>query len=177
MLIRHGESTWNSDSNGGPRFTGWHDVPLSAEGELQAADAARALLNNLEERLTADSLDEVKQYLASAGVDDLAGFKAALLEALALDGGEAEPLVWKPWGSDSHIVAGVKDLLGRCAAATERTLEWHDPLAVAEAEAAAAGSGSMGLRLRRVKNSFAKNARDFLDSILDKTEKEPKTLI
>ena len=44
ILIRHGESTWNSDSNGGPRFTGWHDVPLSAEGELQAGDAARALL-------------------------------------------------------------------------------------------------------------------------------------
>lgn len=28
VLIRHGESQWNVDN----RFTGWHDVPLSATG-------------------------------------------------------------------------------------------------------------------------------------------------
>ena len=39
MFVRHGESTWN-DAN---RFTGWHDVPLSAAGEAQALQAARAV--------------------------------------------------------------------------------------------------------------------------------------
>jgi 2,3-bisphosphoglycerate-dependent phosphoglycerate mutase len=39
VLLRHGESTWN----GANRFTGWHDVPLSSQGEQQAVEAARLL--------------------------------------------------------------------------------------------------------------------------------------
>jgi len=39
IFLRHGESSWNAEN----RFTGWHDVPLSAEGEKQAVDAAATL--------------------------------------------------------------------------------------------------------------------------------------
>ncbi|ETV70922.1 hypothetical protein H257_13674 [Aphanomyces astaci] len=39
VLIRHGESQWNVDN----RFTGWHDVPLSAVGEKESHDAGKAL--------------------------------------------------------------------------------------------------------------------------------------
>lgn len=35
VLIRHGESIWNSEN----RFTGWSDVPLTASGEADAKDA------------------------------------------------------------------------------------------------------------------------------------------
>lgn len=39
VLLRHGESTWNKEN----RFTGWTDVELSATGELEAVEAAKAL--------------------------------------------------------------------------------------------------------------------------------------
>ena len=39
VLLRHGESVWNKEN----RFTGWTDVGLSAKGELEAAQAAKAL--------------------------------------------------------------------------------------------------------------------------------------
>lgn len=39
VLVRHGESTWNSEN----RFTGWTDVPLSAHGEKEALEAADML--------------------------------------------------------------------------------------------------------------------------------------
>jgi len=39
VLIRHGESTWNLEN----RFTGWADVPLTATGVAQAAQAGRLL--------------------------------------------------------------------------------------------------------------------------------------
>ena len=39
VLLRHGESTWNQAN----LFTGWHDVPLSAKGEAEAAEAGRVL--------------------------------------------------------------------------------------------------------------------------------------
>ncbi|HOX23222.1 MAG TPA: 2,3-diphosphoglycerate-dependent phosphoglycerate mutase [Elusimicrobiales bacterium] len=39
VLLRHGESTWNSEN----RFTGWTDVPLSSQGELEAKAAGAAL--------------------------------------------------------------------------------------------------------------------------------------
>ena len=35
VLLRHGQSTWNQLN----LFTGWHDVPLSAQGEREAAEA------------------------------------------------------------------------------------------------------------------------------------------
>lgn len=34
-LLRHGESLWNKEN----RFTGWVDVPLTANGEKQAENA------------------------------------------------------------------------------------------------------------------------------------------
>jgi 2,3-bisphosphoglycerate-dependent phosphoglycerate mutase len=39
VIVRHGESTWNEQN----LFTGWHDVPLSAKGEEEAAEAGRTL--------------------------------------------------------------------------------------------------------------------------------------
>ena len=39
VLLRHGESTWNQRN----LFTGWHDVPLSEKGTLEAQAAGRTL--------------------------------------------------------------------------------------------------------------------------------------
>ena len=47
VLVRHGQSTWNSEN----RFTGWIDVGLSDVGTEEAKSAARLLL---EERYTFD---------------------------------------------------------------------------------------------------------------------------
>ncbi len=45
VLVRHGESTWNSEN----RFTGWTDVDLSAKGVDEAKSAARLIKeSNLE---------------------------------------------------------------------------------------------------------------------------------
>ena len=39
VLIRHGQSTWNAEN----LFTGWVDVPLSAEGESEARRGGRLM--------------------------------------------------------------------------------------------------------------------------------------
>lgn len=39
VLLRHGESTWNSEN----RFTGWVDVDLSPQGEIEAREAGSLL--------------------------------------------------------------------------------------------------------------------------------------
>ena len=39
VVLRHGQSTWNALN----LFTGWHDVPLSEQGEAEADAAGRAL--------------------------------------------------------------------------------------------------------------------------------------
>jgi 2,3-bisphosphoglycerate-dependent phosphoglycerate mutase len=39
VLLRHGESTWNSEN----RFTGWTDVDLSAKGRAEAQESGRLL--------------------------------------------------------------------------------------------------------------------------------------
>src|SRR4030081_3454853 len=39
VLLRHGQSTWNAEN----LFTGWHDVPLTEQGVLEAKDAGRLL--------------------------------------------------------------------------------------------------------------------------------------
>jgi 2,3-bisphosphoglycerate-dependent phosphoglycerate mutase len=39
VLVRHGQSIWNAED----RFTGWIDVPLSAQGEAEARSAAARL--------------------------------------------------------------------------------------------------------------------------------------
>jgi 2,3-bisphosphoglycerate-dependent phosphoglycerate mutase len=41
VIVRHGESTWNQAN----LFTGWHDVPLSPAGELEATAAGATLLD------------------------------------------------------------------------------------------------------------------------------------
>jgi 2,3-bisphosphoglycerate-dependent phosphoglycerate mutase len=39
VLLRHGQSTWNLEN----LFTGWHDVPLSEQGESEAREAGRLM--------------------------------------------------------------------------------------------------------------------------------------
>lgn len=39
ILLRHGQSAWNLEN----RFTGWTDVPLSAKGREEAAEAGRKI--------------------------------------------------------------------------------------------------------------------------------------
>jgi 2,3-bisphosphoglycerate-dependent phosphoglycerate mutase len=39
VILRHGESTWNQQN----LFTGWHDVPLSEKGLLEAPAAGRTM--------------------------------------------------------------------------------------------------------------------------------------
>ena len=39
VTLRHGQSSWNLEN----LFTGWHDVPLTAQGEAEAAAAGRAM--------------------------------------------------------------------------------------------------------------------------------------
>ncbi len=39
VLLRHGQSTWNLEN----LFTGWHDVPLSDQGEAEAKEAGRLM--------------------------------------------------------------------------------------------------------------------------------------
>ncbi len=39
VILRHGESTWNQQN----LFTGWHDVPLSDKGRIEAAGAGRTM--------------------------------------------------------------------------------------------------------------------------------------
>ncbi len=41
ILLRHGESLWNKAN----RFTGWVDIPLSANGILEASAAGKAIAN------------------------------------------------------------------------------------------------------------------------------------
>ena len=40
ILVRHGQSVWNVEN----LFTGWHDVDLSDQGRLEAAQAGREIL-------------------------------------------------------------------------------------------------------------------------------------
>ena len=40
VLLRHGESQWNLEN----RFTGWTDVPLTANGIKEAEFAANAII-------------------------------------------------------------------------------------------------------------------------------------
>ncbi len=39
VLLRHGQSTWNLEN----LFTGWHDVPLTPQGEEEAISGGRAM--------------------------------------------------------------------------------------------------------------------------------------
>jgi 2,3-bisphosphoglycerate-dependent phosphoglycerate mutase len=41
VLLRHGESTWNQEN----LFTGWHDVPLTDKGRLEATESGRTMAN------------------------------------------------------------------------------------------------------------------------------------
>lgn len=39
VFLRHGQSTWNLSN----RFTGWHDVDLTAQGVQEASEAGKLL--------------------------------------------------------------------------------------------------------------------------------------
>lgn len=42
ILIRHGQSQWNLEN----RFTGWHDIPLTEQGEIEAIEGGKLLLKS-----------------------------------------------------------------------------------------------------------------------------------
>lgn len=42
VFVRHGQSTWNLEN----RFTGWHDVDLTAHGVIEAQQAGQLLKEN-----------------------------------------------------------------------------------------------------------------------------------
>jgi hypothetical protein len=86
-------------------------------------------------------------------------------------------LGWQPWADDSHVLANVQHLLNCCAAATGRTLEWHDPLATPAATAEVAGSGQFRQRVIVKAMYVVKKAiENKLASLMD-TDKEPKVVI
>jgi len=63
VFLRHGESSWNAMN----RFTGWHDVPLSAAGEQQAVAAASMLrAAGLESCLDAVYVSSLKRTIKTA---------------------------------------------------------------------------------------------------------------
>jgi len=43
FLVRHGQSQWNLEN----RFTGWQDIDLSSQGEIEAQQAGRYIENEL----------------------------------------------------------------------------------------------------------------------------------
>ena len=42
VLLRHGESEWNTEN----RYTGWHDVNLAKQGEKEATEAGKFLVDS-----------------------------------------------------------------------------------------------------------------------------------
>ena len=42
VLLRHGQSQWNLEN----RFTGWHDVDLTEQGQAEARAAGQVLKEN-----------------------------------------------------------------------------------------------------------------------------------
>jgi 2,3-bisphosphoglycerate-dependent phosphoglycerate mutase len=68
ILLRHGQSQWNLEN----RFTGWVDVPLSANGEAEARAAGELLRGRRIDKLfTSDlkrAIDTATLALESAGI-------------------------------------------------------------------------------------------------------------
>ncbi len=56
VFVRHDESTWNNKN----RFTGWHDVHLSATGFKEAVDSGKMLRDN---QLTFDEKKLVRSII------------------------------------------------------------------------------------------------------------------
>jgi len=71
ILLRHGQSQWNLEN----RFTGWVDVPLSANGEAEARAAGETLKGRRIDKLFTSSLvraiDTARLALESAGIGPL----------------------------------------------------------------------------------------------------------
>ena len=53
ILLRHGQSQWNLEN----RFTGWTDVPLTENGELEAKKAGELLKKH---KLISNKVKKVK---------------------------------------------------------------------------------------------------------------------
>src|SRR5438552_51383 len=79
LLLRHGQSQWNLEN----RFTGWIDVPLSANGEAEARAAGEKLRGRRIDRLfTSDlkrAIDTARLALESAGIGPLPSERDAAL--------------------------------------------------------------------------------------------------
>jgi 2,3-bisphosphoglycerate-dependent phosphoglycerate mutase len=74
VLIRHGQSQWNLEN----RFTGWIDIPLSPNGELEAKKAGEKLKGyKFDEAFTSVLVRAISTYEIVA---ETAGFKNLPLE-------------------------------------------------------------------------------------------------
>ena len=60
ILVRHGETAWNRER----RFQGWRDVPLSADGRVQAERTARALAGSGAARVYTSPLGRARETAA-----------------------------------------------------------------------------------------------------------------
>jgi broad specificity phosphatase PhoE len=60
ILVRHGETAWNRER----RFQGWRDVPLSADGRVQAERTARALARSGAARVYTSPLGRARETAA-----------------------------------------------------------------------------------------------------------------
>ncbi len=74
VLIRHGQSQWNLEN----RFTGWIDIPLSAQGEEEARSAGEKIKGFKFDKVYTSVLERaIKTYEIAA---EVAGFNSLPVE-------------------------------------------------------------------------------------------------
>ncbi len=79
VLIRHGQSEWNLEN----RFTGWIDIPLSPQGEIEAKHAGEKLKGyKFDEAFTSILIRAIRTYKIVA---ETAGFDLPLEKNKALN--------------------------------------------------------------------------------------------
>jgi len=111
LLLRHGETAWNRER----RYQGWRDIPLSAEGVVQAEAVARELKEHAFAAVYASPLrravDTATAIAAPHGLEvetDPAfqelGF--GLWEGLTLDEARArDAALYQSWANTPHLVS------------------------------------------------------------------------
>ena len=111
LLLRHGETAWNRE----PRYQGWTDTPLSAEGLLQAEAAARELKEHAFAAVYASPLQRARDTAVAIAaphgleVETDPAFKElgfGQWEGLTLDEARAGfPAVYDGWAKTPHLLS------------------------------------------------------------------------
>jgi 2,3-bisphosphoglycerate-dependent phosphoglycerate mutase len=124
ILLRHGQSRWNLEN----RFTGWHDVDLTARGEAEAARAGELMADIRLDRVFSSTLTRARRT-AQIALDAMAA-SGADLSAVRADRG------WSITEHDDLRERDYGDLVGLDKAETaekygdEQVLEWRRGYAV-----------------------------------------------